>query len=128
MAVLHDLQRDLVLDLIDAEAGRRLVLDDETLNLIIAEVSCPDDGNIAPGSVADPPLLAVEDPSVPVALCGRRQAAGGAGTYERLREPEPAHLLETGHWRQPLLLLFFRSLDIDRAHCQSFMHTLELRN
>jgi hypothetical protein len=34
MAVLDDLERNLVLDLVDAEAGRGLVLDDEALDLV----------------------------------------------------------------------------------------------
>jgi hypothetical protein len=62
VAVLDDLERNLVLDFLDAETGCRLVLDDEALDLIIGEISRPDDRNIAPRSVADPTLLAVEYP------------------------------------------------------------------
>src|SRR5437870_5368197 len=68
MAVLHDLESDFVLNLVDAEAGCRLVLDNEAFNLVVSNVSCPDDRNIAPGSVADPALLAVKNPSIAVAL------------------------------------------------------------
>ena len=71
-AVLDHLERHLVLDLLDAEAGRRLVLDDEALDLVVVDVARPDDRDVAPGRVADPLLLAVEDPGVAVAL-GRRQ-------------------------------------------------------
>src|SRR5204863_5361405 len=56
VAVLHNLERDLVLDLVDAEAGRRLVLDDEPLDLIVRKIARPNDGYVAPGSVADPPF------------------------------------------------------------------------
>jgi hypothetical protein len=35
MSILHDLQRHLVLDLLDAEAGCRLVLDDESFDLVV---------------------------------------------------------------------------------------------
>src|SRR6202023_837593 len=119
MAVLNDLQRDLVLDLLDAEARRRLVLDYESLDLVVGEVARPDDGKIAPRRVADPPLLAVEDPIVALALCRRCQATGGARTDQRLGEAEAADLLEARHWRQPLLLLLLRSVDVDGAHCQT---------
>ena len=54
LAVLDDLERDLVLDLLDAEAGRRLVLDDEALDLVVGDIARPDDRNVAPGRVADP--------------------------------------------------------------------------
>jgi hypothetical protein len=68
VTILDDLEGNLVLDLFDAEARRRLVLDDKTLDLVVGDVARPDDRNIAPGSVADPPLLAVEDPGVAVTL------------------------------------------------------------
>src|SRR6201994_1690963 len=64
LAVLDDLERDLVLNLLDAEAGRRLVLDDEALDLIVVNVARPDDRDVAPRRVADPALLAVENPGV----------------------------------------------------------------
>ena len=41
VAVLDDLERDLVLDLLDAEAGRRLVLDDEALDLVVGDDRAP---------------------------------------------------------------------------------------
>src|SRR5208283_3516497 len=90
--VLDDLERNLVLDFLDAEARRRLVLDDEALDLVVGKIPRPDDGNIAPGSIADPPLLAVEDPGVALALCRGQQAAGRARTHERLGEAETADL------------------------------------
>src|SRR6266853_4618185 len=61
--VLDHLERDLVLDLFDAEARRRLVLNDETLDLVVSDVARPDDRHVAPRSVADPFLLTVENPS-----------------------------------------------------------------
>src|SRR5213593_3618997 len=70
VAVLHDLERDFVLDLVDAETGCRFVLDDEAFDLVVSNVSCPDDRNIAPGSIADPALLAVEYPGIAIALGG----------------------------------------------------------
>src|SRR6202040_1010417 len=114
-------------NLLDAESGRRLVLDNEALDLVIGEISRPDDGNIAPGRVADPPLLAIEDPGVALALRRGQQATGRARTHEWLSEAETADLLEARHWRQPLLLLLFRSVDIDGTHRQADVHADERR-
>src|SRR6185503_7587318 len=93
LAVLDDLERDLVLDLLDAEAGRGLVLDDEALDLVVRDVAGPDDRNIAPRCVADPSLLAVEDPRVAFALRRGQQAATRARPDQRLGQPEAADLL-----------------------------------
>src|SRR5207249_11821630 len=68
MAVLHDLQRDFVLNLVNAEAGCRLVLDDEAFNLVVVDIAGPNDRDVAPRRVADPALLAVKNPSIPIAL------------------------------------------------------------
>src|SRR6266852_4237785 len=62
-AVLDHAERDLVLDLLDAEAGRRLVLDDEALDLVVGEVARPDDRKVAPRRIADPPFLPGEYPT-----------------------------------------------------------------
>src|SRR5260370_1255720 len=75
LAVLDHLERNLVLDLLDAETGRRLVLDNESLHLIVAEIARPDDGNVAPWRVAHPPLLAIENPGIAFTL-GRRGQTG----------------------------------------------------
>ena len=64
-----------MLDLLDAEAGRGLVLDDKALDLVVCDIARPDDRDIAPRRIADPPLLAVEDPGVALAFGGRRQSA-----------------------------------------------------
>ena len=128
LAVLDHLERDLVLDLLDAEAGRGLVLDDEALDLVVGDVARPDDRDVAPGRVADPPLLAVEDPGVALALRRRRQAAGRPGTHQRLGQAEAADLLEAGHRRQPLLLLLLRSRGVDGAHGQAVVDAEEGRD
>src|SRR5262245_5056644 len=67
-AVLDDLERDLVLNLRHAKTGRRLVLDDEALDLVVCDVARPDDRDVAPRGVADPALLAIEHPGVAFAL------------------------------------------------------------
>ena len=41
LAVLDHLEGHLVLDLLDAEAGRRLVLDDEALDLVVVDDRAP---------------------------------------------------------------------------------------
>ena len=125
LAVLHDLERDLVLDLLDAESRRRLVLDDEALDLIVGEVARPDDRDVAPRRVADPALLAVEDPGIALALGGRGQASARSRTDQRLGQAEAADLFPARHRRQPLLLLLLRSVEIDRAHRQAAVHAEE---
>src|SRR4029077_17446371 len=87
LAVLDDFQRDLVLHLLDAETGGRFVLDDESLDLIVSQIPRPDDRKVAPWRVADPPLLAIEDPAIPFALAGRGQATARSRTDQRLRQP-----------------------------------------
>ena len=93
MAVLDHLERNLVLDFLDTEAGRGLVLDDEALDLVIPEVARPDDGDVAPRGIADPALLAIQDPGVALALGRRQQTAAGTRANQRLRQAETADLL-----------------------------------
>src|SRR6266404_9462014 len=68
VAVLHDLERDLVLDLFNVKPRCGLVFNDETFDLIVGDVARPDDRDIAPRRIADPTLLAVKNPSIAVAL------------------------------------------------------------
>ena len=125
LAVLDHLERDLVLDLLDAEAGRRLVLDDEAFDLIVGEVARPDDRQVAPRRIADPPLLSVENPGVALALGGRGQPSARSRTDQRLGQAEAADLFPARHRRQPFLLLLLRSVEIDRAHRQAAVHAEE---
>src|SRR5207249_10220106 len=55
LAVLDHLEGDLVLDLFDTEAGGGLVLDDEAVHLVVGDVACPDDRDVAPRRITDPP-------------------------------------------------------------------------
>src|SRR6266436_89845 len=96
-AILNDFERNLVLNLFDLEAGRGLNLDDEPFHLVIREIARPDDRNIAPGRVADPLFLTVDDPGISLPLRGRGQAARCAGAYERLGQTEAADLIEARH-------------------------------
>src|SRR5215467_14788765 len=97
LTVLDHLERDLVQHLLDAEAGRGLVFDDEALDLVVGQVACPDDRDITPRCVADPPFLAIEDPSVAFALRRRGEAAAGSRADQRLGEAEAADLFHARH-------------------------------
>src|SRR5262249_33592130 len=90
--VLHHAQRHLVLDLLRGEPPRPLV-HDEALDLIVAEVAGPDDDVVRERGVADPFLLAVEDPCVAVAARGRGQAARRARADLGLGQAERADAL-----------------------------------
>src|SRR6185295_8402544 len=128
LSVLHDLERDLVLNLLDAEPGRSLVLDDKALDLVIVEVACPDDRDIAPRRVADPALLAIENPGVAFAFRCCRQAASGARAHQWLSQSEAADLLHAGHRWQPLLLLLFSAVEVDGTHRQAGVNAPEGRH
>src|SRR5262249_779635 len=106
-AVLHDFQRDLVLNLLHAEAGSSLVLDNEAFDLVVGDISRPDDRDVAPRGVADPLLLAVDDPGIAITLCGGRKSTARTGADKRLSQSETTDLFHTRHRRQPLALLFF---------------------
>src|SRR5439155_436192 len=117
LAVLDHFERNLVLYLFDAKAGRSLVLDDEALDLVVGDVARPDDGNITPWRVANPALLAVENPAIPFAFGGRSHSSARSRTHQRLSEAEATDLFPARHRRQPFLFLLLRSIEIDRAHC-----------
>src|SRR5258707_1947479 len=125
LAVLDHLERNLVLDLLDAETGRRLVLDDESLDVVVREIACPDDGEVAPWRVTDPPLLSIENPGVPFTLGRRGHTTARSRADQRLGQPETPDLFEARHLRQPFLLLLLGSIEIDRAHRQAAMYAPE---
>src|SRR5262249_44274793 len=106
----------LVFHLLDGETGRRLVLDDETLDLIVSDVARPDDRDVTPRRVADPALLAVEDPSVAVAFRRRSETTTGARADQRLGTSEAAVFFQSRHRLQPFLFLFFGAREIDGTH------------
>src|SRR5258707_2220805 len=106
-AVLNDFERNLVLNLFDLEAGRGLNLDDEPFDLVIREIARPDDRNIAPGRVANPLFLTVDDPGISLPLRRRGKSTRCAGAYERLGQTEGADLLKARHRRKPFLLFLF---------------------
>src|ERR1700730_2058190 len=114
-----------MLDLLDAETRGRLVLDDESLHLIVGKIARPDDGQVAPWRITDPPLLAVENPGIAFTLGRCGQTAACSRTDQRLGETEATDLLPAGHLRQPFLLLLLGSIEIDRAHRQAAVHAEE---
>src|SRR6185312_151329 len=57
------------------------------------------------------------------AFCGGKKTTGRAGTDKRLGQSEAADLFKALHRRQPLLLLLFRPIYIDRAHGEADVHT-----
>ena len=128
LTVLDHLEGNLVLNLFDLEARRGLVLDDESLDLVVGHVARPNDGNVAPRRVTDPSFLAIDDPGVTFTLRRRCQAARCSGTYQRFREAEAADLFEASHGWQPLLFLFFRAAQVDGRHCQAAVYTEEGRD
>src|SRR6202166_2237313 len=125
LTVLDHLERNLVLDLLDAETGCRLVLDDESLHLIIAKIAGPDNRDVAPWRVADPALLSIENPAVAFALGRCGQTAARSRTDQRLGEAEASDLFPARHRRQPFLLLLLGAIEIDRAHRQAAVHAEE---
>ena len=75
----HDhFESDFVLDLLYFEARRRFVFHDERLDLVVRYVASPDNGNVAPRSVANPFLLTIDDPGVSLPLRSRQHSAGGS--------------------------------------------------
>src|SRR6201999_358230 len=102
--VLHDAQGNLVYQFGGREP-RGVVGDDESLDPAVGDVFGPDNREVAEGGVADPFLLPVENPRIPVLASRRRQAAGGAGTDVGPRQTDPPDLVEAAHVRQILLLL-----------------------
>src|SRR6266436_5848733 len=105
-AVLHDLEGDFVQDFFDLEAGCGLVLDDKRLDLVVGEIARPDDRDVAPRRIADPFLLAVENPCIPVTLGRSCKAASGSRADERFGQSEAANFFPARHWREPFVLLF----------------------
>src|SRR5262249_12404761 len=122
------LQRDLVLHLLDAEARRGLVFDDEAFDLVVGYIARPNDRDITPGRVADPPLLAIQDPGVAFTLRRRGEAAASSRAHQRLGPAEAADLSHARHRRQPLLFLLLRSNDCDRTHRQAAVDAEEGRD
>src|SRR6185436_4799127 len=102
--------------------GRRLVLDDESLDLVVSQIARPDDRDVAPWRITDPSLLSIQNPGIafPLGRCGH--TATRSRTDQRLGEAEAADFLPARHWRQPFLLLLLGSIEIDRAHRQAAVH------
>src|SRR5439155_11641734 len=117
-AILDHLERHLVLNFFNLESRRRLVCNDESLDLVISDVAYPDDGEIAPRRIAYPFLLAIDDPDVALPFGRCCKAAGRTRTHQRLGQAEAADFFQAGHRWKPLLFLLFRAAQIDGTHGQ----------
>src|SRR5262249_4368914 len=116
------------LNLLDAEARRSLVLDDETFDLVVGDIARPDDRDVAPGRVTYPFLLTVDDPGIAFAFRRGHQAAARPGTHLRLAQTEAADLFPAGHGREPLLFLLLGSAEVDGTYGQAIMDAEERRD
>jgi hypothetical protein len=71
------------------------------------------------------PLLAVEEPAVALAFRGRGYASARSRPDQGPGEAKAADVLPAHHCRQPFLLLFPRSIEVDRAHREATVHAEE---
>ena len=69
--ILDDAERHLVFHLFCREAWGAF-LDHESLDLIVVDIASPDNRQVCKGSIADPPLLAIQDPVLAAELGGCR--------------------------------------------------------
>jgi hypothetical protein len=76
-------------------------------------------------SVADPALLAVEDPGVAFAFRRGRETTTGPRAHQRLGQREAADLFHARHRRQPLLLLLLGAREVDGIHRETGVDTME---
>src|SRR5215212_9709414 len=98
--------------------------EDEGLDLAVFDVAGPDDDEVGEGGVADPTLLAVQDPSVPVApgCCFQHH---GVGAVIRLRQAPGPYLLHPRHLGQPPPLLLLGPEDGHGPHREPGMDAEE---
>src|ERR1700722_19949202 len=114
-----------MLDLFDTKARRGLFLHDKALDLIVGKISRPDNRKVTPRRVTNPPLLSIENPTIPLTFGSGGHPSARARTHERFGEAEAADLLEARHRRQPFLLLLLRSVEINRTHGEAAVHSKE---
>ena len=89
--------------------------EDEGFDLAVLYVAGPDDDEVGEGGVADPTLLPVQDPTVPVAA-GRGLEHHGVRAVVGLRQAPGPDLLHPRHLRQPAPLLLLGTADGHGPH------------
>ncbi len=108
-------QRALALDHLGLVSGSSL-LDQEPVDLAVLAAG-PDHDDVGDAAGPDPPLGTVQHVGVADAPRARLEP-DGIGAVIRLGERERAQLLETGHPRQPAVLLLLGAEHRDRLHRQ----------
>ena len=116
----HRAQRHLPLNHPRLEPGCSL-LHHEGADLAVFRVAGPHDDKVGHGAQADPPLPAVQHPSVPVGA-GRGFQRDRVRSVLRLGQREGAQLVHPRHVGQPARLLFLRAAHRDRLHGQARVH------
>jgi len=127
VGVLHDPQARLALDLGDGDAGG-VAGDDEAADGSVRggiRVARPDHDEVGDGGVADPALVAVEDPLVTLAAGRGLHPAGDVGAPVRLGQAERPDRLHPGHRGEPPLALLIGAARRDRAHRETGVHAEE---
>src|SRR5215207_5923887 len=99
-------------------------LEHESLYLPVLYVARPDDDKVGEGGVADPTLLAVDDPSVPVAA-GRTLKHHGVRPVGGLRQAPGPDLLHPRHPGEPPSFLLLGTTDRHGPHRQPGMNPEE---
>jgi len=72
--------------------------------------------------------LAVQDPMLSAPARGGGEAARDAGADRGLGQCEGADLLGSLHRGEPTLLLLIRTAQVNRAHGETAVHTMECRD
>src|SRR5690606_7647191 len=87
-------------------------------NLLIFQVSCPNDGDIGKCGIAYPFFLSVENPFIPFSFAGGGQSSGSTGSHFRFSKPKSTQNFHFLHSGKPFLLLLLGATDVNGTHGQ----------
>jgi hypothetical protein len=87
------------LNFLNAETRCAFILDNEALDLVVGDITCPNNRYVTPWGIADPLLLTVDDPGIPLTFRGRGESSARARPYQRLSQTEAADFLHPRHRR-----------------------------